>query len=356
MDITRLDADQVAARARLALGFYDAGTDLFSTEALAASLRRAASFLSPTTPGSLIRSVAEVLEGLPGDSTDLPGRLEDILDTLVGYGDLLELPVDTERGIGRRIVLGPPSFVRRASGSCLLIGTRPDGAPLVGEALASAIQYRGHSRFLPASPELDQLLAASDLAARSSSEWLKPPRQRTAIEVVTEYQDRLQAAGPSGQIEGARLLDPSAPVTYYRGRWRSPKARDSGTFVARRPQAFGAELWCFAELLDGQFVRLIDFPLFGSPYAAADEAWRLQAAIDALGGQPQQVRWGSGPDPAVDVLDFFSPLPSWAQRRLDIVGNPLERSRGALFSYGLPGTEAVEELDFLTAMLWVTAT
>jgi hypothetical protein len=354
MEVTRLSASQVSDSAVRSLGLDEAGVDLLSTEAMAASLRRAASFLCPATPGHLVRSVIEVLEGLPGYAEDTRSQLESLIDALIGYGDLLELTADIEESRGPRIFLGAPAFVRRRSGSCLLIGVRPDGAQLVGDDLATLIDYEGHARIAPPSEDLDELLASSGLTELSAEQWLQVPRQVEAHELAREYDTRLQAAGPSGVIEGPRILDPSSRVTYYAGRWRPAKPVDAGTFVARRPQAYGAELWCFARLSGGTITQLVDLPQFGSLLPASDEAWRLQAAIDASLAQPQQVRVRRGAVANTAVLDFFSPVPSWAQRRLDVVGVPLLRGRGALFSYGLPTSEVAEELRFLADMLWMS--
>jgi hypothetical protein len=352
MGLARLTPDQVSESALRALGLGDVGVDLFSTESMAASLRRAASLLCPATPGGIVRSVLEVLAGLPGYRDDeTKGQLETVLEALVGYGDLLELPAEDPDSIGLRIYLGPPSFVRRSSGSCLLIGVRPDGAQLVGDELAALIEYEGHVRTVPSSDALDEAIASSGLTELSPEQWLEAPRPATPSELIGEYDSRLQVAGPSGDIADPRVLDPSLPVTYYRGRWRSPKPSDTGTFVARRPQAFGADLWCFAQVTGGHITQLIDLPIFGSLVLGADEAWRLQAAIDATNERHQQVRIQRGAGRT--RLDFFSPLPSWAQRRLDVVGIPLLRERGSLFSYSLPTFEVEEELRFLIDMLWM---
>jgi hypothetical protein len=50
----------------------------------------------------------------------------------------------------------------------------------------------------------------------------------------------------------------------------------------------------------------------------------------------------------------MSPIPSWAQRRLDIIGTPMLRSPGALFSYGVRREDVAEELEFLASMLWTS--
>ncbi len=354
MDVARLTSAEVSDRALALLDLEDVGVDLFSTEALAASLRRSASFLCPATPGAIVRSVVEVLEGLPGYSEDTRVNLELLVESLVGYGDLLELPSGGTESAGRRVFLGAPGFVRRASGSRLLIGIRPDGAPLVGDELAELIDYEGHARFVGPSETLDELLASSELSERTVAQWLQAPRSSEPQDLINEYYTRLQAAGPSGDIEGVLLLDTAARISYYRGRWRNPKSADNGTFVARRPQAYGADLWCFARMTAGAVTQLIDLPVLGPLVPAADEAWRLQAAIDAVAGHPQIARVRPGTNPDTKVLDLFAPLPSWAQRRLDVAGTPIGRGRGALFSYNLPKGEVEEEVQFLADMLWMT--
>ena len=220
----------------------------------------------------------------------------------------------------------------------MLIGIRPEGAPLVGDELAEVIDYEGHARFVGPRKDLDELLASSELTERTVAQWLQAPRSTTPQALIDEYDIRLQVAGPSGDIEGAQLLDPAARVNYYRGRWRPLKPADGGTFVARRPQAYGADLWCFARVTGGAITQLVDLPILGSLVPAADEAWRLQAAIDAVAGHPQVARVQSGSNPDAKVLNLFSPLPSWAQRRLDVVATPIGRGkRCSIFLQGANG-------------------
>lgn len=353
MAVARLDAHEVIDASVRALGLTDAGVDLFSPEAFAASIRRAASFLCPTTAGRIVRAVVEVLEGLPGFAGDTKSQVETMLDSLVAYGDLLELATEIELE-GRRIFLGSPSFVRRASGSWLLMGIRPEAVPLVGEELYALIAHDGHVRTVRPSEAAGELVASAELTELSRDVWLQPPRVVPPGEFAVGYVNRLRSAGPSGDIDGLRILDTSAPVTYYKGRWRLPKKDDRGQFVGSRPRAFGTELWCFVEVSEGHAVRLVDLPIAPSLAPAADEAWRLQAALDAMAGHPQRVSTHTSAMTDSMVLEVFSPLPSWAQRRLDVVGTPLLRSGGALLSYRLPLDEVDEELQFLRATLWVS--
>ena len=354
MGVVALSPQQVAERALTSLGLDGAGVDLFSIEALAASLRRAASFSCPAPPTTLVRIVMDTLRGLPGYDDAIRTQIDLVLESLVGVGDLLELPSEDPDDHKRLIYLGYPACIRRSSGAYVLIGIRPDGEPLATGELASLIEFDGHLRVVRPTPGLDELVIVNGIAERSVSQWLQSPRLRSAADVLVDYTARLAAAGPSGDIEEARILDPAASIHYYRGRWRPPKSGDAGVFVARRPQAYGADLWCVAKLEQGRFVRLVDLPLFGSLLPAADEAWELQAAIDAERGHEQRVRMRPTSDAGYRALDFFSPLPSWAQRRLDLFGTPLLSGRGALFSYSLPAAELTEELAFLADRLWMS--
>jgi len=133
MGLTRVTPEQVNSVAVAALDLDDDAVDLFSAEALAASLRRAASFLCPTTPAALVRAVEDAVARLPGVPADLREQLETLLGALISYGDLLELQLDADVRTRRHLFLGPPAFVQRASGACLLIGIRPDGAPLLSD-------------------------------------------------------------------------------------------------------------------------------------------------------------------------------------------------------------------------------
>jgi hypothetical protein len=352
--VERIDPARVSMESVEALALSPADVALTSQTALAATLRRAASFLCPTTPRTLIRAVIECLRGLPDFSEETEVEITGLVDSLVSYGDLLELPVDDGTRVRRQLYLGSPAFVPRSSQLALLIGIRPEGAPLVGDDLLDDIEYSGYARLIRSKDDrtIEDLLTLEGLIELQSDQWLQAPRQATAHEVAAFYSNRLDAAGPSGDIEGVQVIDPASRVTYYRGRWRVLKSRDVGRFVARRPQAFGADLWCLADVADGRVTRLIDLPLQNPLAPGADEAWRLQAAMDAIAGHPQQLRVRrSG---ATSVLDFFAPAPSWVRRRLDVVGQPVARSEGALFSYAIASDETEEEIGYLSEMMWLS--
>ena len=76
------------------------------------------------------------------------------------------------------------------------------------------------------------------------------------------------------------------------------------------------------------------------------------AAVDALGGLPQQfrIRQGVMSDAA---FDFFLPLPGFAERYLQLVGLSLGKTAGALFSFRVPHAATGDVAAFLTDMLWM---
>jgi hypothetical protein len=337
-----LDVDQVA--------------DLLSAEGLAASLRRAASFLCPASPRQLIDAVLETLRPLH-DGTELVREdLADLLDLLVSGGDLLELRQSGDAP-GRLLYLGPPSYVERQPGQYLLLGIRPFAAPLISSELAGAIQYEGHTRRigLPSDEGAAQL-SELGLHMIRPRQWARPPAQMHAGELIRQTRERISAAGPAGVVEGLTIIDPAAKVTYYRGRWRPLKPADCGLFVARRPQAYGADLWCAALIDDGAPRRLLDLPADDPAAPAHDEAWRLQAALDAAAGRPQVFRIGGTNGAGASAgrtVDFFSPLPRWAERYLQLTGMAIPRSAGALCSYRVPEGSMPDLARLLEDMLWM---
>jgi hypothetical protein len=356
MELARIERSQLAHRVVESLGLDPEEAGLDSSTAIAASVRRAASFLCPTPPAALVREVHDALSVLT--ETPPQGLREAIysaVDALVGLGDLVELPLEDSGGLSRRhLFLGPPSYVPQAS-RFIVLGVRPEGAPVLAEGMLERVEYDDHVRFIrrrEESESLDELLAGEGLFELDLEHWLKAPRQASPGDFVAQYIARLDAMGGSGNLEGIRVIDPSSDVAYYHGRWRAPKQDDNGRFVARRPQAYGADLWCFADVREGRVGKLIDLPIASPIARGADEAWRLQAAIDRLSGNPQRLRVRRPPGQA-PIIDVFSPLPSWHQRRLEYLAARTDHSKGALFSYSLAADDVEEEILFLTEMLWL---
>ncbi|GHF28846.1 hypothetical protein GCM10010359_34150 [Streptomyces morookaense] len=354
MNITALSGREAARRTVHTLGLDATATDLISPEAICSSLRRAASFLCPATQRELVDAVIETLSPLDESSLITRSQLAAQLDLLVAIGDLIELPSQRNGG-GRKLYLAPPSYVTKASGRYLLLGVRPNGVPLLDESVGADVCHDGHARSIELDTETGPAqLQAAGLHEINLEDWRRQPNTDRAATIVAAMRQRLDGAAQSGPVSDLRILDPEATVLYYRGRWRPPADGESGDYIARRPQAYGADLWCLVRVESGTPRALIDLPTDDPAVPACDEAWRLQAAIDALRGRPQLVRIrAAGGAPGSRTLDLFGPVPGWAQRYLELLGHPVPRARDALISYRVPLWAIGELTEFFMDMLWM---
>ena len=351
----QLSAAEVHAQKVAELGLDPTAQYLTSVEAIAGALRRAASFLCPCSAPTLARGVVRPLRGLVHDLASIKVLVEDTLEAMIAHGDILEhRDIEGEPGYGAATLLyaAPASFVARDSGAVILLGVASDQLSAVSDDLEARIEYVNHLRRLTAGPgeDLRSELLQLGLMEISYSGWLRSPRPETRAQHLARLDRLLDAAQPSRDVPGLLLLDPTRGVRYYRRRWAEPRDQ-SGCFVARRRQAYGADLWCYLEMRDGNPERLIDFPAGESRWRGCDEAWHLQMAIDALRGEPQLFRIRPGPE-GTRVLEFFSPVPMWARRRWDAVGEPVSAS-GCLFAYQLAEAELAEEMRFAHEALWL---
>ena len=248
-----ISPSDVHAAAVAQLGLDASAVDLTATEAVAAALRRAAGFLCPCAASKLVQAVVRPMDGLVGDVNGFKESVEATLDAVVAQGDLIEQRELNEDG--RAAVLlypAPPSFVRRQSGAAILLGITPDQRSPLPDDLDTRIEYASHvRRLVPRDGEdLRAALAGLGLIELSYDRWLKAPPQLTPEKLLSRLNVLLDEAPPSGDVPSLMLLDPSRPVRYYRGRWTELHAQ-SGRFVARRRQAYGADLWCYVHVNQG---------------------------------------------------------------------------------------------------------
>lgn len=331
-------------------------SDLATAEALAANLRRAAALHCPASPTTLLRAVIQPLQDLVPDVTTVSDQVELILDAMTAYGDLLETRDVSRNNPHRRpnlLYAAPPAFVMRANGSALLMGIATDRVSALPDDLEPLVQCSNHTRRLPANciPELRDRLRDCGLLDLSQAAWLKCPLEETPDALVARFDRVLSACTPlTTGIDGLTIIDSTKPITYYRGRW-TDKIEGTGNVIGRRPQAYGADLWCYVELIDGRPRRFLDLPLAKSRFRGCDEAWHLQAAIDARRDTPQQYRRRTT-DAELVIMNFFSPLPMWAVRRFDAIGERVPPAR-CLLSYRIPRGDADEESGFLRRYLWM---
>lgn len=356
MEIENISAEQVLEESRAYLGLKPANADCADDAMLAASLRRAAGICCPCSRSTLVSIVADAFQFLTADADTLVERLDETIESLVVGGDLLELDsVTTEESAdakGTWVFPAPPSFVVMPSGNIFILGIVPDEISPLPAALNSRLVQENCARILVPKPseDLPSVLRGYGLLQISDAAWLKMPKVETASSLYETMVRRLTTLDPSGDIAEISILDPSQSVTYYRGRWRKPK-NDSGIFVARRPQAYGAALWGLVRLEQGAAKQFLDFPIKGTRWRGSDTAWYLQMAIDHGRGTPQCYRRSR--DSAGIRFDFFSPLPTWAQRRLMHIGRSVPKGK-SLLSFIVPDYATTDEEMFMKERLWLT--
>jgi len=349
----RLSIGEVHEQKIAELGLDPSALDLTSIESIAGALRRTASFLCPCTAPTLVRGVIQPLRGLVDDFEATKAIVEDTLDAMISHGDILEHRDIEESQTNKNSALlytAPPSFVARKSGKVMLLGIVSDQLSALPDDLQARIEYLNHLRWISPNPSEDLRNELLQLGLIELQNWLRMPPFETTEQHVLKIDHFLDSAQPSRDVPGLLLLDSERPVHYYPSRWVGPR-NQSGRFVARRNQAYGAQLWCYVKMLNGNPERLIDFPIAGSRWRGCDEAWRLQIALDAKRGNPQCFKIRQGPNNTC-VIEFFSPIPMWARRRWDAVGVPLLKP-GCLFAYRINSSEVEEELRFAREKLWL---
>lgn len=325
-----------------------------SIEVLAAYLRRNASVLCPCSISELINSVAARLAPLAADPDSLKQTIGDILALLIGYGDLLEgTDIYTPEGNSTKLLfLQKPSFIWLGQ-SALLLGIPTEGAILLPQELQRRVKALSHRRQIKQQPseDLRSSLCSLGLTELDREFWRRKSSEPFGIaaeQYVSKFLSGLRNIG--GTPEGLTIIDGRRSPDYYRGRWSEPNRFVSGLCVGRRSQMFGNPLWCCVEMVNGSAARLLDFPYLDKTAPGRNEAWRLQMALDRKSGNPQRVKVDFTNDDTV-ILHFFSPVPTWQQRRLENAGEPAPPL--GLFSYELGLDAAEQELNILETDLWL---
>jgi len=354
MALAIIAGDDVLAGCREALGLKPSQQSPVDSEFLAAALRHTAGILCPCSAATLRSAIVESLQYLT-TSEDLPSIIESAIEGLSVGGDLLELnqvTTDDPDVKGTWLFAAPPSYVVRPSGSIFLAGIVADRDTYLPQELMERIRYDGFTRaIMPMKDEqLAEELSELGLQRLRADNWLKPPKAETAAKCAEGYGAKLRALPRSGGIPNLQIIDPSKPVNYYRGRWVKPKSH-TGVFVGRRPQEFGSPIWCVVRLENGQAQQLLDLPLHKSRLRGCDAAWHLQMAIDRSSSAPQTYSVRIADQYA--FIDFYSPLPLWAERRLMLLGRHADAT-GCLLSYRLPVGELAAEERFLQERLWLS--
>ena len=355
--IEKISRDEVLVGCREILGLSDVDNAVVDDDLLTALVRRSAGIHCPCSRTVLRSSLVDALQHLCDSDADLPDRVEAIIEGLVVVGDLLELH---DVGIvnpdvrGTWVFAAPPSYVERESGEIFIVGIVADQDVFLPESLAARVSMRGLTRLIL--PEVNEDMAKKldeqGLQRLSEKAWLRSPNAEPFREPLARIERRLAERPPAGTVNEMEILDGEQSVTFYRGRWSGCTGK-TGIFVGRRPQEFGAPIWCLVELAAGNVSRFLDLPASKSCWRGCDEAWHMQMAIDARRGQPQRYRVQlSGGEWR---FDFFSPLPAWSERRFIAFGRAVPREK-CLMSYVLPAGAAKIEERFLRECLWLSRT
>jgi len=358
LGMKQLNLDGIRSQTIRSIGLDPEVCAIESAEFIAAVLRRTASSLCPCTSSELIRIICDSVSPiLKCPTNDFEQLVQQALESLIGNGDLIEEhEVETSLEIERRgrvLYLRPPSFVQRHKGSVLLIGVPSGNASILGPDLEKRIEYFSHVRRLSPAAEEDlpavlRKIGLTEVAVDSWERRNMVPEAEAPDAYINKMSSKLKSN--PGLLEGLEILHSDTNVRYYRSRW-GQISKQSGCYVGRRPKAFGNKLWCYVEVQNGTPVRMVDLPALSKSSLGHDEAWRLQMAIDANRGNPQEftvIRF----DEDYRQVKFFSPVHSWAQRRWDNLAEP-SGNDGCLFSYRFLADDLPQEVDFITKKLWL---
>ncbi|MCE4538521.1 hypothetical protein LXT12_14810 [Pelomonas sp. P7] len=352
--ISIVSADHVVQAAATGLGLNVATAhEEAATEALlAGAVRRIAGVRAPCSARTLVFATKACLAGVLAED-GLSELIEHVVDRLLTNGDLLELSSVSsldESLPQTSLFVAPPSFVRLEGGDALLFGMSEEDAMPLPDDLRRRVVHRGVRRILLSlgADDIAQQLLAYGYREQSLDGWLRMPAKVAASELLSRTR-RILAKNPSaGQVEGLALFGGDASMGYSK-RWCEPKG-NSGSFVARRSQAYGSKRWCFVEVQDGDVSHLVDLPLAGEAFRGCDAAWRLLHALEAENGHPSHFDLVTSG--ASSTIKLYCPIPMWAERRLELSGIRIDDS-SCLLAFRFANASSSGIVDFLQDNLWL---
>ncbi|CDI04327.1 hypothetical protein BN873_950010 [Candidatus Competibacter denitrificans Run_A_D11] len=345
--LSRADSLQCVARS---LGLP--GPANLDNALIAQSLRRTVFIAAPCSARVACALVVDALRPLVDDPEELRMRVDDVIDSLIAMGDLLEMRSEITGETNLVLRPAPPAFVQRRDGTFIVLGVAGDEIT-PSQAQDFSLLYRPSGLRTLAPPDAQpcrRILLDLGLIELPMPIWLHAPATVTAKEFVRSWVAKLPDKPHPEKIENLEVLDTSVTTSYYKRRWRPLNERHAGIFVSRRPQRYGANLWSLTEVQDGLVHRFIDIHPRDVRFRDCDEAWRLQAALDTQAGTPQRVKVEHAGEKA--VVSFTSPLPTWAVRRLSLIGERVTPPR-ALLGFALPSQNCEDELRWLEKTLWL---
>ncbi|MBB5538845.1 hypothetical protein [Rhizobium giardinii] len=302
-----------------------------------------------------MRAAMDAHRGLVSNPEIFQEQVEVTIDALVAVGDLLELNDVTavdENIKGTWLFAAPPGFVIHFGDAANIIGlTRDEQTPLPA-VVRDRVVVRGVSRkvYPKEGEDLRALLGALGLREVSSATWLRHPKSVPVKDLIDRADLKLAASGRGGDLEDLRVFNHTSESRNYRARWETAKGK-SGRFVMRRAQAYGADRWGYGELLNGDVVKLFEFPEPEDRWRGCDIAWRLMLALQSHQGRAVAYRVEIREDMA--GLDLFHPIPDWATRALIFTGKQVP-ARSCLLSFDIPVAELSATEKFLETFLFLS--
>lgn len=355
MSVDRIHTQEIVGRLAHSLRAEAGDGCDVAVRLISQAIRRASHILAPSSQSELRASALKSLLGVGLDDDALPDLVERTLEDLLTFGEILELRGANQDAWERsKFVLrpAPPSFIMHANGMAIIVGVAGDDlTPLPSDAI-SRVRWQGVLRCVDPDDGEDvrTWLRELGLLELPESAWLRLPNAEDPVAYLAKWRNQFSQQSRSGDVDGLTILGERSANGYYAGRWTDSLETRSGLHVARRPQRYGSPIWCLAELEAGRCVTFLDLTSVGDRVRPCDVAWRIQMALDAAAGTPQTYR--AIQRDADTVIAFSAPVPSWAERKLAIVGVKAARA-GSLYTYQLPhhATPAAEK--FLRELLWL---
>lgn len=328
---------------------YD-NLNIYSEEVISELIRRVSCNLCPCSKTKLQRAVIDLIEDLLPSDVDVTSKVIEVFEDLIALGDLIELPPISEdvMTIRNQIYLSPLKYIKINDNRILLIGVHNS---IIG---LSEIHFkmRLEKSLKIISPDDLNFFKGIGYYELSLNEWLKFEKYNSPQEYLKLIQNKLELLPiRSEKLNGITILDDKTGSNYYKGRWSELNPKHMGCYVGRRKVQYGSDLWCYLDVKDNLVLRFLDLPVLELHWRPFDEAWRIQMAIDFLNNTPQKYRIREESNENI-IIDFFSPVPAWTVRQLEVNGKKYGPDK-CLFSYSIKLENFQNVEAFLIHNLWM---
>jgi hypothetical protein len=335
--------------------FLQLGEEPAPATLVGSAVRRLCSFMCPCPAFAIKRMACRSLRVLDIPEEQLTRLVDEAIEDLSIGGDLLELSRVMIAGAENHpswLYCAPPSFIARKTGRIYILGIAADDASFLPRELRAGVQRDGAVRFIEsAEPEAVTQLKRLGLREVNEAAWLTTVKTESAREHLQAAAKQLRHLGADGELPDLTILaHASGEGKPYSRRWKSPEA-ESGVYIGRVPQPYGAPLWYFCDLDHGRTMRSMLLPTRESRERASDIAWRLQLALDAEAGFAARYSVDRTSDTATLTFDF--PVPLAVRRRLMFLGARRSQDDPHPFRFQLPVGELDEERSFLRSNYWI---